>query len=177
MRLDQRVTSPDDARPPATSRGPSGRMLAGAVAVAACATLTGCATSSVTPELNRVRAEVSAAERAFAQSMADRDLKKFEEFVSEEAVFFGGSEPLRGRAQVVGGWAQYFASPVAPFSWEPDEVEPLPSGTLAHSSGPVRNPDGRVVARFNSIWRREAPGVWRVIFDKGSPLPSNQAGP
>jgi hypothetical protein len=26
-----------------------------------------------------------------------------------------------------------------------------------------------VVGRFNSIWRREAPGVWRVVFDKGSP--------
>jgi len=33
----------------------------------------------------------------------------------------------------------------------------------------VRDPSGRVVARFQSIWRRAAPGVWRVVFDKGSP--------
>jgi hypothetical protein len=44
----------------------------------------------------------------------------------------------------------------------------LDSGTLALSSGPVRSPDGKVFARFNSIWRLEAPGVWRVVFDKGS---------
>jgi hypothetical protein len=65
----------------------------------------------------------------------------------------------------------------APFSWEPDEVEPLPSGTLAHSSGPVRDASGKPVARFNSIWRLEAPGVWRVIFDKGSPLPPTRTPP
>ena len=37
------------------------------------------------------------------------------------------------------------------------------------SSGPVRNPAGQIAARFNSIWLQEAPGVWRVDFDKGSP--------
>ena len=31
-------------------------------------------------------------------------------------------------------------------------------------------PSGKVIARFNSIWRREAPGVWKVVFDKGSPV-------
>jgi ketosteroid isomerase-like protein len=33
----------------------------------------------------------------------------------------------------------------------------------------VRDPDGKVIGRFNSVWRQEAPGVWRVVFDKGSP--------
>jgi hypothetical protein len=43
-------------------------------------------------------------------------------------------------------------------------VEVLVSGELAHSSGPVRDPSDKVVLRFNSVWRQEAPGVWRVIF-------------
>ena len=55
----------------------------------------------------------------------------------------------------------------APFSWEPEVVEVLPSGTLAHSSGPVKDPQGTVVATFNSVWRLEADGRWRVVFDKG----------
>ena len=58
----------------------------------------------------------------------------------------------------------------APFSWAPDQVDVLADGSLAHSSGPVLNPTGTAVARFNSVWRQEAPGVWRVVFDKGSPL-------
>jgi len=111
-----------------------------------------------------------AVERAFARAMAERNLEAFKTFLSEEAIFFGSSSPLRGKKQVAEGWARFFTEPAAPFSWEPDEVEVLASGTLALSTGPVRDPSGKVVARFNSIWRLEAPHVWRVVFDKGSPL-------
>lgn len=139
----------------------------------ASAALPGCAPMKPAADLSAVREQVAAAERAFARSMAERSLDDFSRHLSEEAVFFSGpnGQPLRGKAQVTAGWARFFDGPTAPFSWEPDEVEPLPSGTLAHSSGPVRDPSGKVVARFNSIWRLEAPGVWRVVFDKGSPLP------
>jgi len=71
---------------------------------------------------------------------------------------------------VLAGWRAYFGGPRAPFSWAPDQVEVLADGSLAHSSGPVLNPAGTAVARFNSVWRQEAPGIWRVVFDKGSPL-------
>jgi ketosteroid isomerase-like protein len=118
------------------------------------------------------REQVLAAEHAFAASMAKRDLAAFAGFVDEEAVFFSDAGPLRGRDRIVEWWARYFKDKAAPFSWEPDEVEVLPSGTLAFSSGPVRAPDGQVVARFNSIWRLQSPGVWKVVFDRGSPLPA-----
>jgi ketosteroid isomerase-like protein len=104
--------------------------------------------------------------------MARRDLAAFAGFVDEEAVFFSDAGPLRGRDRIVEWWSRYFKDKAAPFSWEPDEVEVLPSGTLAFSSGPVRAPDGQVVARFNSIWRLQSPGVWKVVFDRGSPLPA-----
>jgi hypothetical protein len=45
----------------------------------------------------------------------------------------------------------------------------LESGTLALSTGPVVDTSGEVVGRFNSIWRLEAPGVWKIVFDKGGP--------
>jgi hypothetical protein len=32
----------------------------------------------------------------------------------------------------------------------------------------VRDPRGNPVGRFNSIWRRDAAGAWRIVFDKGS---------
>jgi ketosteroid isomerase-like protein len=113
-------------------------------------------------------AEVEARETAFAQTMADRDLEAFASFLSEEAIFISGPTTLRGSDQVKKGWAPYFTGPQAPFSWQPDTIEVLPSGTLALSSGPVHNPTGEVVGRFNSIWRRDADGVWRIVFDKGS---------
>lgn len=113
--------------------------------------------------------QVLAAERAFARSMADRDIKAFAAFVSDEAIFLNGSTALRGRAQVVSGWAKLFEGTPAPFSWDPDQVEVLDSGGLALSTGLVRDPAGKVIGRFNSIWRLESPGTWRVVFDKGSP--------
>jgi ketosteroid isomerase-like protein len=112
--------------------------------------------------------QVWAAEVAFAKTVENRDLKAFGEFIAEEAVFFSGTTATHGKANVVDSWKGFFVGKEAPFSWAPDQVEVLASGTLALSTGPVRDPSGKVISRFNSIWRLEA-GRWRVIFDKGSP--------
>ena len=140
-----------------------------AAAVALLAILVGCSSADVSTNA-AARDQVFATERAFAETMARRDLKGFTSFVSDEAVFFGGTAPLRGKQQIVESWSRYFEGNDAPFSWEPDEVEVLSSGTLALSTGPVRDPSGKVVARFNSIWRQEKPNVWRIVFDKGGPV-------
>ncbi|HEY6572345.1 MAG TPA: nuclear transport factor 2 family protein [Candidatus Eisenbacteria bacterium] len=111
--------------------------------------------------------QVRAAEIAFAKTMADRDLKSFGTHVSTEAIFYGGKGPLRGKDAVVGVWTRFFEGPAAPFSWAPESVEVLDSGTLALSSGPVHDPAGKLIGKFNSVWRLEPDGKWRVIFDKG----------
>jgi ketosteroid isomerase-like protein len=111
--------------------------------------------------------QVRAAETAFAASMASRDLEAFASHVASDALFFGGKGVLRGKEAVVAGWKPFFEGDKAPFSWAPESVEVLDSGTLAFSSGPVRNAEGQQTATFNSVWRREADGKWRVVFDKG----------
>ncbi len=137
-------------------------------ALALCGLLVGCAGAPSQLTHADARQQVLAAERAFARTMADRDLRAFASFIADEAVFFSGPKPLRGRAQIADWWARYYQAPTAPFSWEPEDVEVLESGALALSSGPVRDPQGKVFARFTSIWRHESPGTWRVIFDQGS---------
>ncbi len=124
---------------------------------------------AATPAPEALRAEVFAAERAFARSMAERDFAAFGRHIADDSVFFAGRQTLRGRDAVLAGWKAFFDDSAAPFSWEPDQVEVLASGQLALSTGPVRNPQGEVVARFNSIWQRQGDGRWLVIFDKGSP--------
>jgi uncharacterized protein (TIGR02246 family) len=111
--------------------------------------------------------QVRAAETAFARSMADRNLDAFAALVAEDAVFFGGDKAMHGKEAIVANWKAFFDGKDAPFSWESAQVEVLESGALAHSSGPVYNPEGKRVATFNSIWRREADGSWKVVFDKG----------
>lgn len=118
---------------------------------------------------DKANEQVWQAETAFAQSMADRDFARFTTFVSEYAVFFNGESVSRGKPQVLAQWQGYFNSEAAPFSWQPEQVEVLASGHLAHSSGPVFNAAGQQVATFNSVWQKEADGVWRVVFDKGTP--------
>lgn len=130
----------------------------------------GCAQVGSAADPGTLAGQVSAVERAFARTMADRDLAAFTTFLSEEAVFFSGETPARGKDAVAAAWKPFFAAEVAPFSWEPDQVEVLESGSLALSTGPVYDAAGRVIGRFNSIWRREESGDWRVVFDKGSPV-------
>ena len=111
--------------------------------------------------------QVRDAENAFAATMAARDHKAFATFIADDAIFFGGDTPARGKAAVVESWKGLYEKPNAPFSWSSETVEVLDSGKLAHSSGPVLNANGERVATFNSIWRRESDGSWKVVFDKG----------
>ena len=129
--------------------------------------LSGCTSLARPGDAAQLKEQVTAAEVGFAKTMADRDHAAFSSFISEEAVFVNAGKPVRGKEAITADWKKFFASPRAPFSWKPDLVEVLPSGTLAYSTGPVSNPDGMIFARFNSIWRLEAPGVWRVVFDSG----------
>lgn len=116
------------------------------------------------------RQQVIDTERAFARSMAERDFAAFTSFLSEEAVFMS-VPPLHGKQVVAAHWQSFFAGPEAPFSWQPERVEVLESGSLAISTGPVSGADGRVIGTFTSVWRQEEPGKWRIIFDIGGPPP------
>jgi len=138
--------------------------ISGWVAVVVLLVASPLAASGATPD--ELQEQVRRTENAFAQSMADRDFDAFGQFLSEEAVFFSDANVSHGKAEVQAAWKPLFESKDAPFSWRPEQVEVLPSGTLAHSSGPVFDKDGQRVATFNSIWRLED-GQWRVIFDKG----------
>lgn len=117
-----------------------------------------------------LKQQVIDTERAFAQTMANRDFKAFSLFLSTEAIFFTRGKPHRGKQEIMNAWKERFERPEAPFSWEPESVEILDSGSLALSTGPVRDSKGKIISTFTSIWRLEEPGKWRVVFDKGSPV-------
>ena len=118
-------------------------------------------------EATALEQEVAAVEAAFAKTMADRDFDAFASFLDEETVFWGPNVPDRGRDAVMMRWRPYYDGEAAPFSWAPETVLVLNSGTLAHSTGPVKAPDGTVVAYYHSTWRKNADGDWKIIFDKG----------
>jgi ketosteroid isomerase-like protein len=144
-------------------------MRSGVIVAALCvAMLSGCASVTLGPTAADLQRQVADTERAFAKTMADRDYAAFASFLADETIFFAGAKALRGKKQVVDAWKPFYEGPAAPFSWQPEVVEVLDSGALALSTGPVRDPQGKVFATFYSIWRLEAPGTWRIIFDKGN---------
>jgi ketosteroid isomerase-like protein len=83
--------------------------------------------------------------------------------------FFNGENAIRGKDNVANAWQVYYDSAQAPFSWQPETVEVLDSGTLTLSGGPVYDPAGNLTARFSSIWRRQRE-EWKIVFDKGSEM-------
>jgi ketosteroid isomerase-like protein len=118
-----------------------------------------------------LKKQVADTERAFAATMKARDHAAFTTFLSQDAVFFSArGEVLRGKQAVGDAWKGLYVKTEPPFSWEPDQVEVVESGTLAYSSGPVYDAKGKVVARFNSIWRLESPNTWKIVFDRGSDI-------
>ncbi len=138
-------------------------IIAALFALGACA-----APSPNTPiDIPARRQEVVDVERAFAKTMADRDLAAFATFIAEDAIFMNDGKPLKGKAEIIAYWKRFYVKPGAPFAWEPEFVEVLSTGTLAQSTGPVTLPDGKSTSRYYSTWRREASGAWRIVFDDG----------
>jgi ketosteroid isomerase-like protein len=112
--------------------------------------------------------QVRQTESAFAKTMADRDHAAFRSFLADETVFMGRNT-LRGKAAVAADWKRFYDGPRAPFSWKPERVEVLDSSTLGMTSGPVYDENGQRIGTFNSVWRRDKDGRWRIVFDIGCP--------
>jgi len=123
-------------------------------------------TAAASAQIAAASDQVANIERSFAQTLADRNFKGFMAFLSPDAIFFSGTMVEHGPAEIAPEWAPFFAGPRAPFSWHPDHVEVTPDGKLALSTGPILQ-EGKIVGRFNSIWRLETGNTWRIVFDKG----------
>ena len=123
--------------------------------------------------------QVRAAELAFAKSVADDQIEKFVTFIDPEAVFVSGMKTTRGPAAIVEAWKGSFGPEAPDFEWHPEVVELSPDATFALSRGPwtIRTVDKRGKVKetkgvFNSIWRRQTDGTWKVLYDAGcSPCP------
>jgi ketosteroid isomerase-like protein len=126
---------------------------------------------------------VRQAEVAFAATVAANDAEKFAAMIDADAVFVG-AEVTRGRAAIVENWKVFFGAERPEFTWRPEIVELSGDGSLGMTRGPWtmkgKGPDGKPIERsgiFNSIWRRQPDGSWKVVFDMGCPgCPACAAG-
>lgn len=119
-------------------------------------------------------AEVRCAEISFSLSVERRDIEAFRAHLDADARFVGSSVH-RGPEAIVAAWSVLFTDDGPRLAWRPLIVEVLDSGDYALSRGPyrleTRGEDGAPVVSwgtFNSVWRRNADGRWRVVLDAGS---------
>ena len=119
--------------------------------------------------------DVRCREIGFSKSIETRDMDSFRSFLDDDARFVGGNV-RRGPDEITEGWRTYEPEDGQSLKWRPQIVEVLEDGKLALSRGPYKytqkNEEGEYVdywGTFNSIWRLQDDGSWKVVFDAGSP--------
>jgi len=130
------------------------------------------------PALADLADEVRCREIGFSKSIESRDMEAFRSFLDDDARFIG-AQVKRGPEEVTDAWRTYEPEDGPTLKWRPQFVEVLEDGKLALSRGPWRytttDEEGESVelwGMFNSVWRLQDDGSWKVVFDAGGPSPS-----
>ncbi len=120
--------------------------------------------------------EVRCREIGFSKAAERRDLDAFVAFIDDDARFAGSTGVRRGPVEIAAAWNVFFEGDGPSIRWRPRFVEVLQDGKLALTRGPYRmldkDAEGNRVelwGTFNSVWRKQPDGSWRVVFDAGSP--------
>lgn len=120
--------------------------------------------------------EVWARELSFARTVAEHDGAGFAAHVEPGAVFGAGrARQSRGREAIAARWAGIVEGRALTIEWYPVRTTVAGVDGIAWSQGPALiilepgTPRARYsLGSFQSVWRRGADGVWRVLFDDGT---------
>ena len=121
--------------------------------------------------------EVRCREIGFSKSIESKDIEAFKTFLDADARFVS-NRVRRGVDEISEGWSNFTSEDGPSIRWRPVYVEVLDGGDLALSRGVYeatsKADDGsetRSYGSFNSVWRLNDDGVWRVVFDAGDRWP------
>jgi len=131
------------------------------------------------PALEAAAAQIDKADSEFARAVADRDRDRFLSFIADATTFGGGSATeLHGKDAVWKAWSDFFAPDGPTLTWTPRKGEVIGAGDVGYTTGRAvmrtRGADGKLTERqteYITVWKKQADGRWKVIFDTGSTLP------
>lgn len=129
------------------------------------------------PDAAAVRESLLAADRAFAAATAERGLEGWMSAFDTTGIQMEADRPFTpGLAAVRATMAPAFADTAWHLTWEPTMAFASAAGDLGYTLGTWRSsragPDGVAevhTGKYVTIWRRQADGGWRVVFDGGNP--------
>ena len=75
-------------------------------------------------------------------------------------------------------WSDFFTPDGPTLTWTPIKGEVIGAGDVGYTTGRSlfrqKSADGKVTERrgqYLTVWRKQADGSWKVVFDTGSTLP------
>ncbi len=127
-------------------------------------------------------AAVLAADSAWAQTFARKDITAYLTFVDSNASILPPDAPaVSGLRDVRALVESYMALPGLSGTWHPDRAEVARSGELAYTIGTTDlsydDPSGKRVnerGKYIEVWRKGADGRWRMVtetFNADAPNP------
>ena len=153
--------------------------LAVALAIAACAP-----GAPERPDPDAVRASLIAADEAFAAATAEQGLEGWLAAFDSTAIQMEPDHPFRpGIEHIRAAMAPAFADTTFRLTWQPTMAFASAAGDLGYTLGSWQsrhyNPAGDAAiatGKYVTIWRRQADGGWKVVFDGGNPDSSPKLG-
>ena len=128
------------------------------------------------PDPAAVRASLLAADQAFAAATAAKGLEGWMAAFDDSAIQMEPDIPFTpGIEHIRAGIAPAFADTSWHLSWEPTMAFASAAGDLGYTLGTWKstrtaaNGAERVsTGKYVTVWRKQADGSWRVVFDGGS---------
>jgi ketosteroid isomerase-like protein len=142
--------------------------------------LQSCGTGTDSPSQEELveawKAELIAADQAFAEAIGEGGLALWADFFTYDgAMIQEGAGEIRG-TEAIRAASQASAGAITSFTWTPDRAEVSTGGDLGYTVGHFRttalSPDSVEMLRtglYVSIWRRQEDGSWKVEMDLGNP--------
>jgi len=157
------------------------------IALALAATLATAACAPATPKLpdpDTVRASLMAADEAFAAATAEHGLEGWMAAFDSSAIQMEPDLPFTpGIGAVRASMGPAFADSTFRLTWRPTLAFASADGDLGYTLGVWQSrrhtADGKgqvATGKYVTIWRKQADGSWKVVFDGGNPDSSPQPG-
>lgn len=124
-----------------------------------------------------LEAELIAADRAFARSVADHGLSGWVSGFAPSGRMVAGGESHIGREGIRRAMLPLFADSTLSLSWDPNYAEVAASGDLGYTVGRYElqaEGDAAPMAQtgtYLTVWTRQDDGTWKVKADIGNPAP------
>jgi ketosteroid isomerase-like protein len=122
------------------------------------------------PDPEAVRASLMAADQAFAAATAQNGLEGWLAAYDSSGIQMEPDVPFTpGLPAIRAAMAPAFADTTFRLTWQPTMAFASAAGDLGYTLGTWQSTHYNETGKYVTIWRKQADGSWKVVFDGGNP--------